>query len=691
MEWLHSGVCICKKRTVSSVLLCIAVVFGLGASSAYTVFSNREKTQDSYEVNMQLFDKDVQWVQCHHVLFYGRFILATMRVPYFGYASFHEALGYYSSATTLENLYKIGTQLAEESAVCSVADEQHSHLYDYLALYEYNISIAIASDREEDIYWATYGYNQSIVEELEILFTGVFWDTFNQRAAATQERFERYHQQNVASSRTLAILFGAMSCGLFFGSLYCCWVISHTLVSWHRERAKQEALLSESQRSQLEINSAFSRLLHDFKTPVGIICGKADELSDLLQRSERVTTDDPLGRNKEIQLCIAFLKTMCTVLSDRASAFSRPKIESIQQTWTTCLRASITDIAQMFKPLFFSSENLEYHIQIDLPANVESLFPLESIRRCTENLISNALKFTKSGSTTFQATIIDNELLRIRVIDTGKGVPDEEKQNIFKGTQLQLSSSGLGLGLQSVVQLTQRVECLDNPTGPQGSIFGFCIPFHRLHPTFSVLPVGKYSDSRDPATRRRLESGTDSGSCELRSNSFDKVESTSTQWALAKLGRHCRVLLVEDDQFQMRLMLAKFKRALPEARIEQAEDGVVALEKLSAKDAQTEPYTFVLSDLNMPVMDGYTFLTKAIEKKLVNVSRCIIVSANAEDVPTNWKGLAFSKVTPNLIAKIRDELESTINNTQHCQTIDSTTSDNFQGSHMRLEILEDAY
>jgi len=61
--------------------------------------------------------------------------------------------------------------------------------------------------------------------------------------------------------------------------------------------------------------------------------------------------------------------------------------------------------------------------------------------------------------------------------------------------------------------------------------------------------------------------------------------------------------LVVDDFSTMRRIVRNLLKELGYSNVDEAEDGQMALSKL-----RSEPFDFVISDWNMPVMDGLTML-----------------------------------------------------------------------------------
>lgn len=84
-----------------------------------------------------------------------------------------------------------------------------------------------------------------------------------------------------------------------------------------------------------------------------------------------------------------------------------------------------------------------------------------------------------------------------------------------------------------------------------------------------------------------------------------------------------RFLLVEDEMFNLIVLEEMIKIFYPETEIVTATDGQKAYELL-----QGESFTLILSDINMPVMDGYGLIEK-IKGELGLTTRTIAVTAFA--------------------------------------------------------------
>lgn len=119
----------------------------------------------------------------------------------------------------------------------------------------------------------------------------------------------------------------------------------------------------------------------------------------------------------------------------------------------------------------------------------QEAFPVEAdpvrLGQVITNLINNAVKFTPAGGTITIEGARDGEMARLRVSDTGSGIPPETIPIIFQRFQ-QLGrervSGGLGLGLAIVKGLVElhggRVEAYSAGTG-KGSTFTVWLPLRH--------------------------------------------------------------------------------------------------------------------------------------------------------------------------------------------------------------------
>ena len=83
--------------------------------------------------------------------------------------------------------------------------------------------------------------------------------------------------------------------------------------------------------------------------------------------------------------------------------------------------------------------------------------------------------------------------------------------------------------------------------------------------------------------------------------------------------------LVVDDFSTMRRILRNLLKELGYTNVDEAEDGVAALHKL-----ESQPYDFVITDWNMPNMDGLTLLRKIRSNEKLKHLPVLMVTAEAK-------------------------------------------------------------
>ncbi|KAK3235395.1 hypothetical protein CYMTET_54403 [Cymbomonas tetramitiformis] len=533
---------------------------------------------------------------------------------------------------------------------CRTTWAEYSYIFKCLTNYTTITVTAVSTGKEEDIHAAVRAYNETVVKDLELLFTGPFWESFEGRVRSTWTILQEQHDARVKESTEVTVIFACMAGSLVVSAVAWSLLFIWVTISFVEGEARQR-----SARLQDETKAAFARLLHDLKTPVAVLCNKANELSEDLIRFAGCDVCNSATGN--VLLSVEFLKSMCFILDTRASAFSRSKLTPADAIWTDCVKNCILDVSALYKPLFYKCDHLKYKVEVNIQPGLQCLYPKETIQRCVENLLSNALKFTSAGSIRLRATVDEpSDSLHIQVIDTGKGVPSEQKANIFQGTQLQLSSGGLGIGLQSVAILAESVECFDNPDAPQGTTFGFTVLLKNVTHNFrtqtpiersltiedvpsGVAPKAEYSCNHD-ATKSFPQDP--SFTSLLKPALLSAEENSGGNGVSGPVTFH--LLLVEDDMLQLRMLRRKIEKTFPSIIIDQAGDGQIGLQKICESQFAGKPYACILSDFNMPIYDGYSMLMRAAELHGIDFDCCAIMSANVEEIPTGWPGLAVSKM-----------------------------------------------
>ncbi|MEM7766136.1 MAG: ATP-binding protein [Pseudomonadota bacterium] len=130
------------------------------------------------------------------------------------------------------------------------------------------------------------------------------------------------------------------------------------------------------------------------------------------------------------------------------------------------------------------------------------------LRQLTDNLVSNAIKYTPEGRVEVVLGTVASDAgltLRIEVTDTGPGLTGEDIQRVFQpftrtGTATAIEGSGLGLTVVKAVtaRLGGEIAYRTGETG--GSVFSLTLPVHKAGPRI-------VSENRRAAAMRRFEIG----------------------------------------------------------------------------------------------------------------------------------------------------------------------------------------
>jgi signal transduction histidine kinase/ActR/RegA family two-component response regulator len=229
------------------------------------------------------------------------------------------------------------------------------------------------------------------------------------------------------------------------------------------------------------------------------------------------------------------------------------------------------------------------------------------LRQILANLLGNAIKFTERGRVELVVRLVDsnqteNAQLAFDVIDTGVGMTAEQLQRVFQPfTQADESMSrrfgGTGLGLTISRRLARLLG---------GDIAVESMP--RRGSTFTVtIDAGSLAGStmltecREASTSSASVPGGLADVPDIASDTDRASPPQSDDSTLPLAG--CRVLLAEDGVDNQRLINLLLRRA--GARVTIVENGKLAVDMALASEARGEPFDVLLTDMQMPVMDGY--------------------------------------------------------------------------------------
>ena len=199
-----------------------------------------------------------------------------------------------------------------------------------------------------------------------------------------------------------------------------------------------------------------AKVSHELRTPLSAIIGYAEMLQEgpygeLTERQERY-----LGRIIENG---GYLGEQVEDLLD-LSRISSEKLEVKLHEFN--LEDALAQVISRVKP---AADEKKLTLQLNIAPDIPRQLMGNSVRfqQILINLCANAIKFTDAGQVQILVEMADAAYWRVKVSDSGKGIPQSELVNIFQpfhqiGPTMIRGQSGVGLGLTIVKELVTALD-----------------------------------------------------------------------------------------------------------------------------------------------------------------------------------------------------------------------------------------
>lgn len=320
----------------------------------------------------------------------------------------------------------------------------------------------------------------------------------------------------------------------------------------------------------------FANISHELRTPLSLILGPAKHVRETFDQLD-------VESIKSSFLLIEQNSENLLQLVEELLELSRLESNQVK------VHLSAVQLPQLLARLYsnFDSHAQYLNIQLELenwPNEQAISLDVNKVEKIINNLISNALKFTpKGGNIRLKAVTVGGQI-QISVTDTGKGIhPDDLPhlfERFFQSKQINgIEQGGTGIGLALAKELAEVMGgsvSIESELG-KGSCFTLTLP---------LLFADKEAETHDFPTSNQSVSVMPT-----QQNASPKEE---------ELGR----LLIVEDNLSMQQFIAGLLK--DDYAILSAKNGKEAQALLSLENQSID---LIISDVMMPEMDGFTFLT----------------------------------------------------------------------------------
>lgn len=392
-----------------------------------------------------------------------------------------------------------------------------------------------------------------------------------------------------------------------------------------RELATQNTLIREQAEQLQSLDAAktrfFANVSHELRTPLTLLTGPIQTLLTENQLTEKQTLLLQIAQRsgKQLGQLINEILDLRKLEMGRMNLLLEP----------TELRSWFHNCFSQFESLA-EQKQLDYKIILDIPDRTMAELDREKCRQIVFNLLSNAFKFTPQGGHIEGRVAFLEHKLHLQIANSGSGIHPDDLPHVFdryfqSNRPEKPVEGGTGIGLALCREYAQLFGGHISAESRPGADTIFRV----------IFPLALSNEAIKESTHQAEQ--------HTENVSHQKVvikpsDGTKTTKAVAK---QANILVVEDnpDLCEYICLILKDKY-----HIQTAENGLEALKCMGLKSKEMggasslqtyyppTPITpdLILSDLMMPVMDGYQLLGRLKSEDSTRHIPIVMLTARSE-------------------------------------------------------------
>jgi signal transduction histidine kinase/ligand-binding sensor domain-containing protein/DNA-binding response OmpR family regulator len=377
---------------------------------------------------------------------------------------------------------------------------------------------------------------------------------------------------------------------------------------------EQERMQAEQDRREVERMLELDRLKikfltnlsHEFRTPISLILGPAESLLSQEKKEQSLSQLQIIKRNAR-----RLLNLVNQLLDFRKMEEHELRLQASEGE----LVGFVKEVSDSFKDLSERKKiDFAFESRID---QLHTLFDHDKIERILFNLLSNAFKFTLEGGQIRllleredKASDPSKTWVSIKVSDTGIGIPADKKEKIFERffqspTAATILNQGTGIGLSITKEFVKMHGGNIEVESEQGKGTTFTI-----HLPFVPLEAPKTNSELLPEETTSL----------IETEQVDEQTEELTEPVPVNSKTDLPSILIVEDNEDFRFYLKDNLRL--QYKVFEASNGKEGWQKALANHPQ-----LIVSDVNMPLMDGIAFSKKIKSDKRTSHIPLILLTA----------------------------------------------------------------